>query len=221
MSRRLCVALSALALLSATSVSGAFKKPYYSNTKPGSWALYQTSDGTQYRYTRLNDSDGQARVQMRIDFSDTKYKESPPTTNQYTMDKGFSFDRNGISFGRFASELLMQLEGTDPIPLEGEGLENVKKFSIDFDSIVTFVGSETVEGRKTDRYRYVSPKMPDGETESGDIWVSADVPFGLVQQSAVRKDAANNVKLKYTMVLKKSGSEGEIPTPMVAPKPAE
>jgi hypothetical protein len=217
MNRRLCIAISILTLFSASSLMAAFKKPYFAKTKPGSWASYQSDDGTKYRYVRLADADGHSRVQMVADFSATKYKDTPASTNQYTMEKGFAFDRNAISFGHFATELLMKAGEMDPMALEGEGFDNVRKFAIDYDAVTKFVGSETVEGRKVDHYSYVTGTMPDGEIERGDIWMSDEVPFGLVKQTAARSGPDGEVKTKYTMTLKKSGG-GEVPTPLARPK---
>ena len=44
-------------------------------------------------------------------------------------------------------------------------------------------------------------------TESGDLWLSADVPFGLIKHTAEAKDDAGNVTMTYERVLVGSGTK--------------
>jgi hypothetical protein len=195
-----------LAFTLATPLHADFKKPYFGKTKVGSWADYRSDDGITYRYTRLTDAGKQVRLSLSADFSKTKYAETPPSTTQYTLEEGFAWDRDGLSFGRFATEILTMAAGSQTQALEGIALKNIRAFATDYAPIATFKGTETVNGKPADHYAYRT--TVDGRTETGDLWLSGSVPFGLVKQSAKTTDAAGAVISQFVMELTGSGASG-------------
>jgi hypothetical protein len=74
-----------------------------------------------------------------------------------------------------------------------------------------FIGTETVNGKKADHYSYVVKYPSDApQIETGEVWLSDAVPFGLVKQKATTKDESGKEISSYEEVLTDSGvSEGK------------
>jgi len=197
--------VSAVLLFCVAAAHAQFKKPYFAKTKVGSWADYRSDDGIAYRYTRLPDLGKQVRLSLSANFSKTKYAESPPSTTQYTIEEGFDFDHDGMSFGRYAAEILTMAEGSEVQALDKNVLTNLRSFAVDYGSIVKFKGTETLNGKQADHYTYTARTTE--RTETGDLWMSEAVPFGLLKQSTSSKDAAGAV-MQSTMELTASGASG-------------
>jgi hypothetical protein len=214
------VLFSAILLFTlAASLHADFRKPYFGKTKVGSWAAYRSDDGITYRYARLPDAGKQVRLSLSANFSKTKYAETPPSTTQYTLEEGFDWDRDGLSFGRFASEILTMAEGSEPQALVGTALENVRSFATDYAPIVKFKGTGNVNGKPADHYTYST--KTDDRTETGDLWLNDSVPFGLVKQSATTTDGAGTVLSQYVMELTGSGASGSDAKVLEVPAPVE
>lgn len=56
-----------------------------------------------------------------------------------------------------------------------------------------FKGVETVDWRKCDRYSYTRGKKGDAQIETGDLWLNAIVPFGVVKHTMTFTDSAGKV----------------------------
>jgi hypothetical protein len=212
------LAVFAVLLFCAASLHAQFRKPYFAKTKVGSWADYRSDDGIAYRYTRLPDLGKQVRLSLTADFSKTKYAESPASTTQYTIEEGFDFDHDGMSFGRYAAAILTVAEGSEVQALDKNVLTNIRAFAVDYGSIVKFKGSETLNGKQADHYTYIA--RTTDRTETGDLWMSDVVPFGLVKQSTSSKDAAGAVT-QSTMELTASGASGSKAEVIAAAMPGE
>jgi hypothetical protein len=207
------IAAVALLVVSALPLGAAWKKAYFGATSVGSWARY-TDTTPQSKMTttmtRLADGeDGGAGVELLVEFPDNQY---PPVHNRYTLPKDFALDRKLIDFmSAINGGSLVAGEG-EPMDLDAATIEAIVKSVANYEPTATFKKTETIDGRKADRYGYTirreSPheSMP-ATTETGDLWLSADVPFGLVKQTAVTKDDAGNVTMTYERVLIGSGTK--------------
>jgi hypothetical protein len=69
---------------------------------------------------------------------------------------------------------------------------------------VVFKGSEVIEGRKTDRYSYTI-KRPGNATETGDLWLSDAVPFGVVRNTFTITEAAKTTKFDQKLIASGTG----------------
>ena len=194
-------------------LSAEWKKAYFAATPAGSWARY--SDTTPQSkmtttMTRLPDGeDGGPGVELLIEFGDNQY---PPVHNRYTLPKEFPLDRKLIDFmSGINGGSLVAGEG-EPMELDAATVEALVKNSASYEATAKFKKTETIDGRKADRYGYTirwespSEAVPS-TTESGDLWLSADVPFGVVKQTSVTKDDAGNVTMQYERVLVGSGTK--------------
>jgi hypothetical protein len=154
--------------------------------------------------TRLPDEDGSARLETQVKFANDQY---PPVWNRYTLRQGFALDRQlidymtGITAGTVAS-------GENRAELDADTLKAIIEHAQRYEPVSTFKATETVDGKKADRYTYSIRSHYEGvpETiETGDLWLSDAVPFGVVKQTSVTKDDRGKVTTKYERVLVASG----------------
>jgi len=225
--RRSAILLALPALAVASFVSGAakakhadtrplaYRSAYFAATVPGAWSRYaMTSDGkteSTYTYRRLTDEDGRAQVELRTDFLSGPSKGTW-SANRYVLAKNYRLEDDALSFSGHCDRLLMR---TDTMAEEEElpaaTLPNIIAAAVDYGHSVTFVGTETIDGKPCDHYtyHYVS-KEKNRTTWNGDVWMNASVPFGLVRESASLKPKFGEPS-KYTMTLTETGTGSDRP----------
>jgi hypothetical protein len=197
-----------LALPIATSAFAAgWKQAYFGNTPPGTWARYAETSPEMHMtttMTRLSDDDGSARIDLEVQFANKQY---PPVRNHYTLKPGFALDRRLIDYmSNITSGSAVSGDG-DPTVFDAATVAAIVKSSPQYEPVVTFKGSENTSGHQTDRYGYTLHHPGDPETiETGDLWLSQGVPFGVVKQSSVTKDAKGHMTTRYERVLVESGT---------------
>ena len=213
--------------VSAGAEPGGYRAPYFAATTPGAWSRYaMTSDGkteSAYTYRRLSDEDGHARVELKVEFTAGPF-EGTWSANRYVLSKGFRLEDDALSFSRHCARLLMQSDKMDKMmEMDAATLPNIVAAAIDYASSVKFAGTEKVEGRDCDHYtyHYVSTEK-NPTTYDGELWMNANVPFGLVRESASLKSQAGP-ESKYSMTLTATGSDSgsgpaATPTPAAAPE---
>jgi hypothetical protein len=186
--RRLLTGLL-LALLVHVSGNADWTKPYFAATKPGSWATSRlTSTITEpstTTLTRLPDQDGRIVIDQ---YSEFKNKDTPPSTMRYVLAAGFEADRKLIDFltALDAASASVGKDGTfTDLPAD-----TVKAISAmpPYGPGAVFKNVETVDGKPCDHYTY--SRTDNGRLESGEIWLSASVPFGVVKQTIKSTDAS-------------------------------
>jgi hypothetical protein len=91
----------------------------------------------------------------------------------------------------------------------------------DYAASAQFVGTENIGGKVSDRYKYTQrhPGNP-GQIETGELWLNASVPFGLVRQKAMTKEESGKVVSQFDMLLVDSGVGGAANQDIAAKKPA-
>ena len=205
-----------LAVASLASAAG-WKKSYFGATKPGTWARYidHSSDPANVdmtvTMTRLGDDEGRPRIEMKMD-SNGKY---PLVLNRYTMRSGFNVDRDLLDYG----PAIVGSEGGDADALTALDAATVKLIADNmpaYGPYAVFKGSEVVDGKKSDHYSY-SINRPGPSVESGDLWLSDAVPFGVVRNTFTIKEADKTTSFERKLVA--SGSGAEVPASTAA-KPA-
>lgn len=210
--RRALLSLSALLVASSLSLpaSAAWKKPYFKSTPAGSWARYSDSTPDMKMTTtirRLDDEDGNARVELLIEFANNQYT---PVHNNYTLKKDFPLDRELIDYMAAIQGGSVASGDAEATVFDAATIEAIVKNSAKYEPTAKFKGTETIDGKKADRYSYtirhesLHESMP-ATTETGELWLSDAVPFGLLKQTAITKDDNGNVTMKYERVLVESG----------------
>jgi hypothetical protein len=200
--------LLAASTLSAAEPAG-YKKAYFGATKPGSWAKYTMKmpgfpDSTS-TYTRLPDEGGEARLQIRADFQGDA--QASTSFSDYRLKAG-SLEKDALSFGAAIIGLTVRAGEGEPMVMEPAVLENIRKGMSNYAPAARFVATETVDGKACDHYKY-SLKHPGtpAQLESGELWLSETVPFGLVRQTGITKDPSGKVISQFELTLTDSGSE--------------
>lgn len=202
--------LFAFALLFAAPLllAAGWKKPYFGATKSGSWAKYTEDAGTMKMTTvntRFADTDtGAPRVGSRTEFADNQY---PAVINEYTLSNKFVLDRDLIDFMSAITAGGASSSDGAVIPFDEATLSAIRKNSQTYGPAVVFKATETIGGKSCDQYGYTLHHPGDpATTESGDLWMSEAVPFGLVKRTSTTKDAKGKVVSSYTRLLIDSGS---------------
>jgi len=207
MRRTFVVLLLSLAVSSLASAAG-WKKNYFGATKPGSWARYidHSSDPANadmtVTMTRLSDDDSRPRIEMKMD-SGGKY---PLMLNRYTMKSGFNVDRDLLDYG---PDIVAGETGSAEDALTTLDADTVKIIAgamLPYSGMV-FKGSDVVDGKKTDRYSYTM-KRPGNSVETGDLWLSDAVPFGIVRNTFTIKEA-DGKSTGFERKLVESGTENK------------
>jgi hypothetical protein len=169
-----------------------FKKSYFVNTPPGSWAKYEMTDtngmNITYVYKRLTDSEG------RIVFEHTSFVNSGPgegskATVLYVLEPGFDFDRNMLSYGKAIQVMIGQNNDGAPNLTEGEIIKIIRESGVDFSNSLRFEKREKVGDYECDHYAYnATSGGPRPMKHTGDIWVNENLPFGIVKQTGLIKN---------------------------------
>ncbi len=224
------LAASALvSILMAGTLTGAgatgFQKAYFGATKPGTWAKYtMTVDAKTESVctsSRLPDEKGRARVRVRTDFTSGAF-QGTWSLSDYTLKAGYSVENDALDYGKATESLTMRSKtATKPLKMKPDMLKAMLKQMPDYASTAVFVSTETVSGKACDHYKY-SQKHPGSpeQIETGELWLSDTVPFGLVRHRAVFKEPSGKVVTEYEMNLMESGT-GAAPEPKTnRPAPA-
>jgi hypothetical protein len=215
------ILLLAASILAAAEPAG-YRKPYFGLTKPGTWAKYTMKmpgfPDSFTTYTRLADEDGHARLETRSEF--TTEGQASTSFNDYTLETGYSLEKDALDFGKAVVGMTIRSSGAEPMVMEPAMLENIRKGMSDYAPVARFVAAETVGGRACDKYTY-SLKHPGNpvQLESGELWLSDTVPFGLVRQTGVTKDPSGKLLSRFEIILSDSGA-GATPASTAAAKAA-
>jgi hypothetical protein len=200
-----------------------FQKAYFGATKPRTWAKYtMTIDGkteSVHTSSRLPDEKGRARVRVRTDFTSGAY-QGTWSLSDYTLKAGYSVENDALDYGKATESLTMRSKSaTKPMKMKPDMLEAMLNQMPDYASTAVFVSTETVGGKTCDHYKY-SQKHPGSpeQIETGELWLSDTVPFGLVRQRAVFKEPSGKVVTEYEMNLAESGT-GAAPETKASKRP--
>jgi hypothetical protein len=204
--RRSLFTIFALLLAMPQLFAAGLKQAYFATTVPGSWARYADISPEMHMtttMTRLSDDGGDARVEIGVEFANKQY---PPVRNRYTLKHGFALDRQLLDYmSNVAAASVVSGEG-ELTELDAATVASIVTNSPKYEPSLTFKGSENTSGHQTDRYSYTL-KLP-GEPptiETGELWLSPGVPFGVVKQKSVTKDAQGHTTTSYERTLVESG----------------
>jgi hypothetical protein len=216
---RTLLAASLAGLLASSSLTAAgWNKAYFAATKPGSFATARTTSNVSPPSTstlmRLADENGQVVIEQKTDFHD---KKTPNSTNRYVLAKGFDADRDLIDYmkGLVASRYAVGAS-TKFQDMPATAIDAMKKMPTYAENAV-FKGTEAVAGKPCDHYSYTRIAKGDPQLLSGDVWLNADVPFGVVKETTKTTDPSGKVLFTTESLLVESGTR---PLPAAKAKPA-
>lgn len=204
-------ALLLFSLTMASLASGAgWKKSYFGATRPGTWARY--ADHTSYPWdgqvtttmTRLGDEDGQPRIEMKVDSGGEN-----PWLLLVTLKRGFAVDRDLIDYGP-AIVAAAGVEGDTRRVLDAAAVAEMTKGMPEYGPAAVFKGSETVDGKSVDHYAYTLTHS-GGSVETGDLWLSDAVPFGLVRNTFTTKSKSGKTTMTFERKLIAAGEGAAAP----------
>lgn len=218
MRRLFCLGLGML--LFAAVGEGAWKKAYFGATPPGSWARYadrvtgENASSMTSTSTRLADDGGRPRVEVLTEFGNAQY---PPTTTVYTLSKTFDLTHDLIDLGKGVVAVGSAYGGA-MTALPDATVQVMRKGLPEYGAVVSFREVQKIDGRSCDHYAYVIRRQtPQQETETGELWLSDAVPFGLVRQSSTTTNAQGKAVQTYERKLASFGSkQATAETPAVA-----
>jgi hypothetical protein len=97
--------------------------------------------------------------------------------------------------------------GSAPAEYPKATMKAIAEGMTNYAAIVTFKGTETVDGKRCDRYgyEYEGSYMNIPATTTGDLWLSDAVPFGLVKDVMTMRDAAGKTLTRIETVLVETG----------------
>jgi hypothetical protein len=212
--RRLVAVLALLAF--AGPAHAEFKKGYFGATTPGSFAKMRSTDDkgavTEYTYSRLADQGGMPWLELKYQAVSGQFKGTMSVTG-CLLPATFPLDRDAIDFQAHAKRCAAYSASPGaPVMAVTEypaaTMKAIASGVISYGSIVTFKGTEMVDGRSCDRYGYAfkTNYMNAKATMTGDLWMNDSVPFGVVKDASVtREDSSGKVLYTFNSVLAASG----------------
>jgi hypothetical protein len=211
MKQRLALAVALLSCAwSAAGQEHGFKKPYFGATKPGTFARQKATDETgavsEYTYSRLADVAGERNIEMRYEVISGQFKGSNSITG-CLVPASFALDGDAIDFQAHARRCVGGVLGTAPTEYPPATMKAIADGMTNYAAIVTFKGTEAVDGKPADRYGYAykSSYKNIPATTTGDLWLSDAVPFGLVKDVMTMRDASGKTLTRIETVLAQSG----------------
>jgi hypothetical protein len=227
MKRTLCAVL--LVLCSNWPLAAAehgFKKAYFGATQPGTFARHRATDETGavsvYTYARLADEAEERVVELRYLVESGPFKDTASIT-ACLVPADFPIESDALDFQMHARRCVAGVDGNAP-PTEypPSTMKAIAEGMTNYAAIVTFKGTETVDGRQADRYGYTYKgnvkNVPS--TTTGDLWLSDAVPFGLVKEVMVTKDASGKTLTRIETVLHEKGTGATTALPRWSWSPA-
>lgn len=203
--RRVAVAVL-LVVIASTTTTAEWKKAYFGQTTVGSWASYRLKStpgpGSMLKSTRLPDRNGGVQLEDRNTFPG---KENPDSTQRYSVAPGFKIERDLLDYPKSLLSFASSFDGTSFEEMPFAAVKSMKDVSPAFGRIAVFTNTEAVNGIECDHYTYTLKNAAAGQTETGDLWLSDTVPFGLVKRTASAKDQSGKVAWTLEMTLTDSG----------------
>jgi hypothetical protein len=202
----------AVAIASPAFAAGAtgFQKPYFGATQAGTFARQKATDEkgavTEYTYARLADVGTDKVIELRYDMLSGPYKGTTSTTT-CLVPADYALENDAIAFQAHARRCAASSGGGAVSEYPRATLKAIAQGMTNYGAIVTFKGTETVNGKSSDRYgyEYKGSYMNIPATVTGDLWLSDAVPFGLVKEVMTQRDAAGKTLTRIETVLVESG----------------
>ena len=203
------LALAALALPALAAGAG-FQKPYFGATKAGTFARQKATDEkgavTEYTYSRLADVGTDRVIELRYAIVSGQFKGTNSITG-CLVPADFPLENDAIDFQAHARRCAFSTGDTAPTEYPAAAMKAVAESMTNYAAIVTFKGTETVDGKRCDRYgyEYKGYYINAPATTTGDLWLSDAVPFGLVKDVMTMRDGSGKTLTRIETVLVETG----------------
>ena len=203
---RLPVLVLVSAALPALAAGAGFQKPYFGATRAGSVARQKATDEkgavTEYTYSRLADVGPDRVIELSYAIVSGQFKG----TNSITaclIPGDFPLEQDAIDFQAHARRCVSSTGRSAPTEYPAATMKAIAEGMTNYAAIVTFKGTETVDGKRCDRYgyEYKGAYMNIPATTTGDLWLSDAVPFGLVKDVMTMRDGAGKTLTRIETVL--------------------
>jgi hypothetical protein len=212
---------SLLATFCTSPASGAdLARAYFEATEPGSWARYETSTLGGGRnaatYTRLSNEGGGFVVEVATEFLEGA-GVGGGSTSVFELAPEFDWKRRFLSFGKSLTGVTFVMKGRPPMPQPERMVAAMRESMADFTGGFEAVGTATHAGITCDVYTFqavLGGRNPG--TMSGELCLSAAVPFGLVHQTATMRNESGESAFETVLVDSGSGSPRAVPVPPAA-----
>lgn len=216
------VAVSVLLVALASSTARAeWKKAYFGQTTVGSWASYRLKStpgpGSMLTSTRLPDKNGGVQIEDRNTYPG---KENPDSIQRYLVAPSFKIEHDLLDYPKSLTGFSSSFDGSSFEQMPLAAVKSMKEMSPAFGQLAVFANTETVNGIVCDHYTYTMKNAAAGQIETGDLWLSDTVPFGLVKRTATSKDQSGKVAWTLEMTMTDSGKtpKASTTTATTAPK---
>lgn len=213
-----------LASLTSPALSAAdLPQAYFAATEPGSWVRYETSTSAGARtaatYTRLSDNAGAFVVEIQ-----TEFLEGPgaggQSTSMFKLSPDFDWKQKFLSFGKALTGATFVMEGRPPMHQPEEMVAAMRESMADFAGGFEARGTATHGGIECDIYAFEAVLGgPNPGTMSGEVCLSAEVPFGLVHESATMSNQQSG-ESSFETLLVDSGAGEPRAAPVEVAEPA-
>lgn len=208
--KRLVLIAIAVASFAPPAAAAGFQKPYFGATKPGTFARQKATDEkgavTEYTYSRLADVGTDRNIEFRYAIVSGQFKGTSSVT-ACLVPADFALESDAIDFQSHARRCVATTGAGAPTEYPSATMKAIAQGMTNYATIVTFKGTETVDGKRCDRYgyEYKGSYMNIPATTTGDLWLSDAVPFGLVKDVTTLRDAAGKTLTRIETVLVESG----------------
>lgn len=215
---------AALVLAASAAVPAAeprgFKKPHFGATEVGTFARHKATDETgavnEYTYARLEDVAGERVIELRYRALSGEFAGTQSLT-ACLVPAAFPLADDALDFQIHARRCVAGTDAkTKPTEYPAATMKAIAQGMNDYRALVTWKGTETVDGRQADRYGYTYKgnfrNVP--ATTTGDLWLSDAVPFGLVKEVMVTRDASGTQLTRIETVLSEKGTGSTTALPL-------
>lgn len=205
--------------------AGDLPRAYFEETQPGAWARYETSvtggGKNAATYTRLADESGGFVVEIVTEFLEGA-GAGGSSTSIFALNPNFDWKRRFLSFGKGLSGATFIMEGRPPMPQPEKMVAAMRDSMADFGGGFSATGTAIRGGIECDVYSFRAVLGgPNPGTMSGEVCLSAAVPFGVVHETATtRNEKSGESSFETLLVGSGSGSPRDAPAQKAA-LPAE
>lgn len=200
------------------AAAAGFQKPYFGATKAGTFARQKATDEkgavTESIYSRLADVGTDRVIELGYNMISGQFKGTNSTTT-CLVPADFTLENDALDYLAHSRRCASSSDGGAVSEYPRETMKALAQGMTNYAAIVTFKGTETVNGKACDRYgyEYKGSYMNIPATVTGDMWLSDGVPFGLVKEVMTQRDAAGKTLTRVETVLVESGEGAKTALP--------
>jgi hypothetical protein len=150
---------------------------------------------------------GERALELSYEIVSGQFKGTKSVT-ACLVPASFPLENDAIDFQGNARRCVANAGGGAPTEYPADTMKAIADGMNNYAKMVTFKGTETVNGKPADRYgyEYKSSYMNIPATTTGDLWLSDTVPFGLVKEVMTMRDEKGKILTRIETVLVDTGA---------------